>query len=90
MSSFYRATLLFSCVTTFLSNPGQSFGMFQWEDYRPEPAPLLSNQSALDSSTPDKFKPLWGIEVGAIWLSRKTPDAQNLVFDQSGARVRKT
>ena len=85
MSLNYKATLLFSFAAAYLCNVGQSFG--QWEDYRPEPVPILSNQSALDSSTPDKFKPLWGLEVGAIWLSRKTPDAQNLVFDQSNAVI---
>ena len=43
-----------------------------------------SNQSALDSIGPERFKPVVGLDVGGIWLSRKTPDSQDLVFDQIG------
>lgn len=84
MSRFHRATIVFSYLAVFFGTAGHSFGVFQWEDYHAEPSPIVSNQSALDSSSPQRFKPLWGMEVGGIWLSRKTPDSQDLVFDQSG------
>lgn len=43
----------------------------------------LCNQAALDSYTPQRFKPVFGFEVGAIWLSRTTPDSQTLAVDQN-------
>ena len=44
----------------------------------------MCNQAALDSSTPQRLQPVFGLDVGAIWLSRTTPDSQTLVFDQNG------
>ena len=42
-----------------------------------------TNQYALDSNTPQRFKPVFGFDIGGIWLTRQTPSPQNLVFDQS-------
>lgn len=38
---------------------------------------------ALDLATPMRFKPVMGIELGAVWLRRSTPDSFNFVFDQA-------
>jgi hypothetical protein len=43
----------------------------------------FSNQAALDLNTPQRFEPVVGLELGVIGLSRATPDAQNLVFDEN-------
>jgi hypothetical protein len=44
----------------------------------------MCNQAALDSNTPQRFQPVFGLDVGAIWLGRTTPDSQTLVVDQNG------
>ena len=48
-----------------------------------QPDWMICNQAALDCNTLQRFKPVFGIDVGAIWLSRQTPNSQNLVFDQN-------
>lgn len=83
MCRYSKVAIGFLGLAIFLSTACHSFGFFQWEDYQPEPNSVVPNLSALDSNTAQRFKPLLGIEVGGIWLSRKTPDSQNLVFDQS-------
>ncbi len=44
----------------------------------------FSNQGSLDRNTPLRFKPVVGLEMGGIWLSRKAPDSQDFVFDGTG------
>jgi len=44
----------------------------------------FSNQGALDLNTPQRFKPVVGLEMGGIFLSRAAPDSQDFVFDGSG------
>ena len=44
----------------------------------------FSNQGALDLNTPLRFKPVVGLEMGGIWLSRRAPDSQDIVLDGTG------
>jgi hypothetical protein len=44
----------------------------------------FSNQGALDLNTPQRFKPVVGVEMGGIFLSRGAPDNYDFVFDGSG------
>ena len=43
----------------------------------------FSNQASLDLDTPQRFKPVVGVEMGVIALSRSAPNSQNLVFDEN-------
>jgi hypothetical protein len=49
-----------------------------------QPILEFSNQGALDLDTPQRFKPVVGLEMGGLFLSRGAPDPFDLVFDQSG------
>ncbi len=42
-----------------------------------------SNQAALDADTPQRFKPVVGLEMGIISLARETPTSQILAVDPS-------
>lgn len=44
----------------------------------------FSNQGSLDLDTPQRFKPVVGLEMGGIWLGRSANKPQDLVFDGTG------
>ena len=66
------------------SNLATSFGQMESDPWNGQFVQVTSNQSALDSIGPQRFKPIVGLNVGGIWLSRKMPDEQVLVVDQLG------
>jgi hypothetical protein len=73
-------------ITLVLAFPISAFGQIPsnlWEGHGQNYDVGMCNQAALDSITPQRFDPVFGFDVGAIWLSRTTPDSQNLVFDQN-------
>ncbi len=47
----------------------------------------FSNQVVLDANTPERWNRVFSLDIGGIWLSRSTPDFQELVFDQSSNPV---
>ncbi len=71
-------------LAVLTTNLAISFGQIESDPWNGQMVQVTSNQNALDSSGPQRFKPVVGLNVGGIWLSRKTPDAQDLVFDQNG------
>lgn len=78
-----------ACCTYFVlaalsTNLSTSFGQIESDPWNGKMVQVTSNQSALDSSGPQRFKPVVGLNVGGIWLNRKIPDSQDLVFDQIG------
>jgi hypothetical protein len=50
-------------------------------------ASVYSNQAALDSNTLERFKPVVGLEIGTISLSRESPASQILAEDPSGTTL---
>lgn len=73
-------------ITLILALPMVSFGQAPTDpwagNYQYDVG--MCNQAALDCDTPQRFQPVFGFEVGAIWLGRTTPNSQTLVVDQNG------
>ena len=80
-NAYLSGRVLFFFAATLII-PAPSFGQMDLVDLG------NTNQYVLDSNTPQRFKPVFGFDVGAIWLTRQTPAAQNLVADQNSTVLR--
>jgi len=79
-----KLTILLGSIAAFCGSSMSVFGQSPWESYRVESTPSMSNHASLDSALPERLAPVWGLDVGGIWLRRASPDSQTLAIDQSG------
>lgn len=77
-------TVLLGSLAALCGSSLNVFGQPHWEGYRVESTQSMSNHASLDSALPERLAPVWGFDVGGIWLRRARPDSQILAIDQSG------
>jgi hypothetical protein len=83
MCGIRKLTILLGSIAAFCGLPMNVFGQSPWESYRVESTPSMSNHASLDSALPERLAPVWGFDVGGIWLRRSRPDSQVLAVDQT-------
>ncbi len=79
-----KLTILLGSIAAFCGSSLSVVGQSPWESYRVETSPSNNNHASLDSALPERLVPVWGLDVGGIWLRRARPDSQTLAIDQTG------